>query len=282
MNDFGALNIDSELVVGVESNVISLANGCVCCQVRDDLVEAAQEIVSRDDGVDYIILEASGVADPSSLFTTFHHPDLRDDFRLDSISCVVDADQVLQEDEHPQLRELKLRQIAFSDLVIVNKVDLAGRDKVKEVRDWIDNRMNRVRIVETEYGNVPLEILLSVGRFDPAFSAGGLSVHHEHDHGETFETASFETTLAIDLKRLEATARKLPGGIYRCKGIVYCSDDPSRRAVLQVVGRRVDVSILDGWGDQERSTRIVAIGSPGSVSPEILQDNFSKCLDSVH
>ena len=91
VNDFGALNIDTELVVGVKSDVISLANGCVCCQVRDDLVEAVQSILATDQGVDYIILEASGVADPSSLFSTFHQPDLRDEIRLDSVTCVVDA-----------------------------------------------------------------------------------------------------------------------------------------------------------------------------------------------
>ena len=94
VNDFGAINIDADLVVGVESDVISLANGCVCCQIRDDLVEAVVDLLARPDPIDTIVLEASGVADPAGIAVTFGDPNLRDRIRLDSITCVVDADQV--------------------------------------------------------------------------------------------------------------------------------------------------------------------------------------------
>src|ERR1700752_1405594 len=94
VNDFGSINIDAELVVGVDGNTISLANGCVCCEVRDDLVEAVSGLLDLPERVEYILLEASGVADRAGIFTTFNEPDLRRRIRLDSVTCVVDADQV--------------------------------------------------------------------------------------------------------------------------------------------------------------------------------------------
>ncbi len=83
VNDFGSINIDAELVVGVESDTISLANGCVCCELRDDLVESVSDLLARPEKVEYILLETSGVADPGGIFTTFNDPDLHDRIRLD-------------------------------------------------------------------------------------------------------------------------------------------------------------------------------------------------------
>src|SRR5271157_2865329 len=94
VNDFGSINIDAELVVGVDGDVMSLANGCVCCQIRDDLVESVVSLLGRPETIEYILLEASGVADPGGIFMTFSDSNLRDRIRLDSVICVVDADQV--------------------------------------------------------------------------------------------------------------------------------------------------------------------------------------------
>src|ERR1700758_4614459 len=90
VNDFGSINIDAELVVGVDGSMISLANGCVCCQIRDDLVEAVAALLARAQTIEYILLEASGVADPAGIFATFSDPSLRDRIRLDSVTCVLD------------------------------------------------------------------------------------------------------------------------------------------------------------------------------------------------
>ena len=180
VNDFGSINIDAELVVGVDDNMISLANGCVCCQIRDDLVESVAALLARPEAIEYILLEASGVADPAGIFVTFNDPNLRDRIRLDSVTCVVDAEQVFAHPEYPPLMDLKLRQVGFADMLILNKVDLAGPEQVEKVRAWLDDHFNRLRIVETNYCEVPYEILLGVGRFDPA--RAGLNSHAvEHD-----------------------------------------------------------------------------------------------------
>ena len=167
VNDFGSINIDADLVVGVEGDgdIISLANGCVCCNVRDDLVAAVLQVLSRAEQPEYILLEASGVAEPSGIALTFMGEDLRDRIRLDSIMCVVDAEQVFAV---PEMMELKLRQVAFADMLILNKVDLVTREEIDQIKAWLDDRFHRYRLVEASDGNVPLEILLSVGRFDPS------------------------------------------------------------------------------------------------------------------
>ena len=294
VNDFGSINIDAELVVGVEGNMISLANGCVCCQIRDDLIESVVALLARPETVEYVLLEASGVADPAGIFVTFNDPNLRDRIRLDSVTCVVDADQVFAHPEYPPLMDLKLRQVGFADMLILNKVGLAGPEQVEKVRAWLDDHFNRLRIVETNYCEVPYEILLGVGRFDPA--RAGLNSHalehsctdptchddhHGHNHSKVFSTWSYETDKPLALEALRETMRKLPGTVYRAKGVVYTSDAPQRRAVLQVVGRRVDISIQEEWGQRAPRTQIVAIGAAGSIDASLLEDTFASCISTA-
>jgi len=294
VNDFGSINIDAELVVGVDGNMISLANGCVCCQIRDDLIESVVALLARPETVEYILLEASGVADPGGIFATFSDASLRDRIRLDSVICVVDADQVFAHPEYPPLMQLKLHQVGFADMLILNKVDLAGPEQVAKVRAWLDDHFNRLRIVETNYCEVPYEILLGVGRFDPARAgldshAVGHSCtdptchddHHGHDHSKVFSTWSYETDLPLALEALRETMRKLPGTVYRAKGVVYSADTPQRRAVLQVVGRRVDISLQDEWGGRTPRTQIVVIGAANGIDPVMLGHQFNMLHDSL-
>jgi len=299
VNDFGSINIDAELVVGVEGNMISLANGCVCCQIRDDLIESVVALLARPETVEYILLEASGVADPAGIFVTFNDPNLRDRIRLDSVTCVVDADQVFAHPEYPPLMDLKLRQVGFADMLILNKVGLAGPEQVEKVRAWLDDHFNRLRIVETNYCEVPYEILLGVGRFDPARAelnshAGEHRCidptchddshghdHHGRDHSTVFSTWSYETDQPLALDALRETVRKLPGTVYRAKGVVYAADAPQRRAVLQVVGRRVDISLQDEWGERAPRTQIVAIAAAGTIDASVLEKTFASCISAA-
>jgi G3E family GTPase len=298
VNDFGSINIDAELVVGVDNNMISLSNGCVCCQIREDLIESVVALLARPESVEYILLEASGVAAPAGIFATFTDANLRDRIRLDSVICVVDADQVFAHPEYPPLLELKLLQVGFADLLILNKVDLAGPAQVEKAKNWLDEHFNRLRIVETNYCEVPYEILLGVGRFDPA--RANLDSHpvdhtcadstcpddyHGHgykgqNHSEVFSTWSYETDQPLALEALRETLRKLPGTVYRAKGIVYNADAPHRRAVLQVVGRRVDISFQEDWGDRAPRTQIVAIGAAGSIDASLLENTFASCIST--
>jgi len=293
VNDFGSINIDAELVIGVDGNMMSLSNGCVCCQIRDDLIESVVALLGRPESIEYILLEASGVADPAGIFVTFNDPDLRDRIRLDSVICVVDAEQVFAHPEYPPLLDLKLRQVGFADMLILNKVDLAGPEQVAKVKVWLDDHFNRLRIVETNYCEVPYEILLGVGSFDPARAAlNSRAVEHSctdpachdhdhrQDHSKVFSTWSYETDQPLALAALRESMRKLPGTIYRAKGVIYSTDAPQRRAVLQVVGRRVDISLQDEWGQRAPRTQIVTIGATGGIDASALEKTFASCISA--
>jgi len=195
--------------------------------------------------------------------------------------------------EYPSLMDLKLRQVGFEDMLILNKVGLAGPEQVGKVRAWLDDHFNRLRIVETNYCEVPYEILLGVGSFDPA--RAGLKSHatehgcidpachddnHGHDHSKVFSTWSYETDEPMALEALRDRLRKLPGTVYRAKGVVYTTDAPRRRAVLHVVGRRVDISIQEEWGKRAPRTQIVAIGAAGSIDATLLEETFGSCISA--
>ena len=237
-------------------------------------------MIERPDRPEYIVLEASGVAEPSGIVSTFADPGLRDRFRLDSTLCVMDAAGIFAA---PELMDLKLRQIAYSDMLILNKTDLVAREEIGRIKDWLDEHFYRYRLVEATRGNVPLEILLAEGRFDPARpGAAGHQCADGHpghdDHGAAFSTWSYQTDEPLSLEALRERAKKLPAGIYRCKGVIHSTDAPERRSVLQVVGKRVDLALESEWGDRIPRTQIVAIGAEGAVDGEALRDRFDLCV----
>ena len=136
---------------------------------------------------------------------------------------------------------------------------------------------------------------MGVGRFDPAQAdhLNSPSVehswadptchdhHHEHDHSKVFSTWSYETDQLLALEALRDAMRKLPGTVYRAKGVINTVDAPHRRAVLQVVGRRVDISFQEEWGQRLPRTRIVAIGAAGSIDADLLQKTFASRISVV-
>lgn len=282
VNDFGSINVDADLVVGVEDDVMSLANGCVCCSIRDDLIETIEMVLARPDRPDYIVLEASGVSDPSSIAMTFTDQKFRDLIRLDSIMCLVDAEQVFAA---PEQMELKLRQMAFSDMIILNKVDLVERATVQKVHDWLGSRFKRYRMVEAVNAEIPLDILLSVGRFAAEQLDSTAHDHHVHgadcgcaghdtDHASAFATTMFETDRPVRLSALKQAIKTLPGDVYRVKGFVLSEEDPDSRIIVQVVGKRIDIARDGPWGGRKPQTKLVAIGAQGSLDPRTLESVF--------
>ena len=288
-NDFGAINIDAELVAGVEQNTISLTNGCVCCEIRDDLVNSLEQLLTREEAVEYVLLEASGIADSEGIVMTFLNPRYEGLLRLDSITCIIDAVGIFADGDNERLNLLKLRQIGFADMVVLNKTDLVEPEHIEVIREWIGHHMNRIRIVEATQCDVPLEVLLAVGRFDPVNAVsrreGSGADEHEHHHehgnlGAMFQTWSYESDKPFSLKALrKMVQRELPASIYRCKGIVYATDFPGKRYALQIVGRRTEISELDKWGERTPHTQIVAIGALGGSDAQELSDKFDACLE---
>jgi G3E family GTPase len=279
VNDFGSVNIDAELVVGVEDDLMSLSNGCVCCEIRDDLMEALDRVLASPQPPDYLVLEASGVADPGSIYTTFADSKHHDRLRLDSVTCVVDADQMFEYIERgPEVLAHIIRQIGFADLVVLNKVDLAGAERVAWLRSRLDQMMHRLRIAETTYCNVPFEVLLSTDTsLMPLIEAP--ADDREPDHGVEFDRWAYQSTDPLSLTALkEMVRRRLPGEVYRLKGFVFAVDDPEHRYVVHTVGRRSEVRRHDPWGDRTPATTLVAIGAAGHLDAHWLSDALGSCI----
>ena len=287
VNDFGAINIDAELIAGVEENTINLTNGCVCCEIRDDLVNSLEQLLTREDAVDYVLLEASGVSDPGGIVMTFLDQKYEGLLRLDSITCIVDAEAIFADGDNVALNTLKMRQIGFADMVVLNKVDLVGPEHIEVVKEWIGHHLNRIRIIEATRCDVPLEVLLAVGRFDPVNvisqrgDSDGEKHEHHHEHGDVgamFQTWSYESDRPFSLELLrQMVRRELPESIYRCKGIIFAADSPDKRLTLQAVGRRTEIFELDEWGERTPRTQIVAIGA--AIDAQELSDKFDACLE---
>jgi G3E family GTPase len=284
VNDFGALDIDRALITGESEGVLSLENGCICCSLRDDLVASVTRLLQRADAPRRILLEASGVADPAPIAGTFLAPAFRHRLRLDGVVCVVDAEQALAD---PELVPLQLRQVGCSDLVVLNKCDLAGPARVDALAARIRAEFAGARIFATTQCEIPAEVLFSAAPPGAGARATGDSVAGQSagaDHRACFDAWSFETERAFSPDALHELARQLPPSCYRAKGIVRLAaraGRPDRRGVLQIVGRRADLVADRDWTPADVSSRIVFIGAAGRLQEARLARLVGGCLSGA-
>ena len=165
VNDFGAINIDAKLIVGVEGDTVNLANGCVCCTIRDDLIGACLGLLQRPERPEYLFVEMSGVSDPVPVLNTFLETQLALVFALNSILSVVDAEQLprLEGD----MAHLARSQLGAADIVVLNKVDLVSTDELNHVKNLVQMVTPGSRIIEVVRGQMPLELVFAGGSDAP-------------------------------------------------------------------------------------------------------------------
>ncbi len=285
VNDFGSINIDSQLVVETDvEDMVNLSNGCICCTIQGDLLAALDKLVRRDDPPDYIVVEASGVADPIDIGLTLRAVS---SVRIDSVITVIDAEQIytLQHD----YAVLAMNQVGMADIVIINKIDLVTDGQLQRVRDYVHRIVKDARILETVQCQVPIELLLNVGQYDDQrilttstqdvhVHEVGAQDHSHHDHSLIFDTWSWVNKEPVSLKALQRFIKSLPASVYRAKGVFYLADDPEHRAILQVVGRRVNLEMGEPWGETPPSSQFVLISAHGGVDHEVLQEQMTNIL----
>jgi G3E family GTPase len=291
VNDFGSINIDSQLVVGVAEDAVSLTNGCICCTIRDDLLTTALGIVQQADPPERLVIEASGVSDPWAVAETFLLPDIRPHTRLDTIIAVVDAEQVHAEcAAQPVYTSLMVDQVAVADIVILNKIDLVDAPTRAALHKWVRGIVPNARILEAVHADVPLELLLGMDTVphqphahhhdhdhDDAHHHDHDDAHH-HDHGTQFQTWSYEATRPFALKAVRDVLKTLPTGIFRVKGVLWLAETPERRTLLHLVGSRVQLTFGEPWGDTPPQSQLIGIGLPEAVNVDDLTQRFAACL----
>ncbi|TAG85280.1 MAG: GTP-binding protein [Oscillatoriales cyanobacterium] len=182
VNEFGEIGIDNELIVSTDDNMVELNNGCICCTINEDLVNAVYKVLERQEKLDYLVVETTGLADPLPVALTFLGTELRDLTRLDSIVTVVDAANYSLDLFNSQAA---YSQIAYGDIIVLNKTDLVDEAELDLLEVKIRDVKEGARILRTVNSQVPLPLVLSVGLFesDKYFqSEETASSHDHHDH----------------------------------------------------------------------------------------------------
>jgi G3E family GTPase len=187
VNEFGEIGIDNDLLIATENSddtMVELSNGCICCTINNDLMEAVYKVLERQDKIDYLVVETTGLADPLPIALTFLGTELRDMTRLDSIVTVVDAENYSLDLFNSQAAH---NQIAYGDIILLNKADLVDDGDLDLLEVKIRDVKEGARILRTTKSAVPLPLILSVGLFESDQYFGGDSsaeAHdHDHDHG---------------------------------------------------------------------------------------------------
>jgi len=246
-NEFGEVGVDSELVIGAEEELFETNNGCICCTVRGDLIRILGQLMKRRDRFDYILIETTGMADPGPVAQTFFLDDeLKNQFQLDAIVTMVDAKHF---EQHVDELNEPAEQVAFADLVLLNKTDLVDEAALARIEGRIRGINGTAKIHRTKNADVPIEKVLNVGAFDLnralqvdeaflepeyPFEWGGVyqlaagdyqlktrgehdhHAHdhdHEHDHDHDHEGHSHEDLDVVVLPVAAASAEALAGAI---------------------------------------------------------------------
>ena len=266
VNDFGAINIDAELVQSREGEMVSLKNGCICCGVAGDFIGELALLRDRPDPPAHVVVEASGVADPGQIVVLGDLPG----YRKDAAVVVADAETVRARAADEATGHLVRAQLRAADLLVLNKTDLVDTEQLAQTHAWLrDITGPSTVIVEATFGQVPIDVVLGAQTFARPERGPRDHDHAGHEHADhnhpSFETWSWQGEAAIHGAGLVEALKELPAGIVRAKGLLHLREDPASRFVLQVVGRRFSVLPDRPWRDDTPASQLVVIGLPGSV-----------------
>jgi G3E family GTPase len=310
VNEFGEIGIDNDLIVDADEEVFEMNNGCVCCTVRGDLIRIIEGLMKRKGRFDAILVETTGLAKPAPVAQTFFvDADVRAKTKLDAIVTVVDAKHVASQ---LAAQEEAAEQIAFADVILLNKTDLVSPEELAVVERQVRAVNATARIHRMNRGDIALDKILDVGAFDldrvteidPHFLPDhdcddACAHHHDHDHHDHdhhhhhhhhhdehdhvaasgIASVSLSTEKLIDPQKLlpwlnDITQQRGPD-ILRLKGIIAFPDEP-KRFVVQGVHMIIEGDTQRDWReDEKRVSRLVFIGR--NLDRAELETAFAAC-----
>ena len=312
VNEFGEIGIDNDLIVTTDEDMVELSNGCICCSINDELMEAVERVIERPEPLDYIVVETTGLADPLPVAMTFLGSELRDQTRLDSIITLIDAENF---DEVVLDTEVGRAQVIYGDILLLNKCDLVSEERLEAIEKQLRDVKNDARILRSVKGDVPLALLLSVGLFesdkvsapadDPSLDHsdcdhdhGHCSHDHEHDHShghdhghdhghhhhdhshgdhqdiEGFTSVSFKSDGPFSLRKFQNFLdNQMPQEVFRAKGVLWFNES-ERRHVFHLAGKRFSIDDTDWTGD--RKNQLVLIGR--DMDHSTLREQLKACV----
>jgi G3E family GTPase len=306
VNEFGEIGIDNELIVNADEEVFEMNNGCICCTVRGDLVRIIDGLMRRKGKFDAIIVETTGLADPAPVAQTFFMDEaVGAKTKLDAVVTVADA--LWLKDRLKDAPEAK-NQIAFADVILINKADLVSPADLDELEARIRAINPYAKVHRTERANVALDEVLRRNAFDldrildiePDFLTAEEEHLHEHEHGhnhghdhdhqhghglkhyhdEDMQSVAIKTDKPLNPDKFFPWVQDLVAtegpSILRSKGILSFKDDPER-FVFQGVHMILDGDHQRAWGaDEKRDSRLVFIGR--KLPEEKIRAGFESCV----
>jgi len=289
VNEFGEIGIDNELIVSTGENMVELNNGCICCTINNDLLDAVYKVLEREDKLDYLVVETTGLADPLPVALTFLGSELRDLTRLDSIITLVDASNYSLDLFNSQAA---YSQIAYGDVIILNKTDLVDASTLERLEKKIGEVKEGARILRTTRSQVPLPLILSVGLFESQkyfvndhqdhdhSQCEHDHHHHDHDHhshhleNDGFTSISFQTAKPLAIRKFQYFLdNQLPTNVFRAKGILWFDESPQRH-IFHLCGKRFTLDD-DQWKGEPKN-QLVLIGQ--NLDRETILEQLEKCV----
>jgi G3E family GTPase len=293
VNEFGEIGIDNELIVTTGEDMVELNNGCICCTINEDLVNAVHKVLARSEQIDYLVVETTGLADPLPVALTFLGTELRDLTRLDSIITLVDAENFSIDLFNSEAAQ---SQITYGDIILLNKVDLVDEADVDLLEVRLRDLKEGARIIRTSKSQVSLPMILSVGLFESdkyLDTPASHDEHHHHDRAEDhsncehdhhdhshhlendgFTSLSFVSDRPFLLRKFQHFLdNQLTVNIFRAKGFLWF-DESDKCHVFHLCGKRF--SIDDEQWKGEPQTKFVIIGQ--DLDRDKIIKQLEKCL----
>lgn len=280
VNEFGEVGIDNQLVINTDEEIFEMNNGCICCTVRGDLIRIIGNLMKRRDKFDHLVIETTGLADPAPVIQTFFmDEDVQAQTNLDSVVTVVDAKHVWQHWEAEEVQE----QIAFADVILLNKTDLVTPPELDELEQRIRSMNALAKIYRTRNAELEMDALLGIGAFD---LNRALEIDPEflnetaHEHDETVGSVAIVETGELDGNKLNDWLSMLlqtqGPDIFRMKGILNIAGE-DHRFVFQGVHMLFDGKADRPWQSGEtRKNELVFIGR--NLDAAQLKADFLACL----
>lgn len=272
VNDFGAINIDAELIAGAADGVISLANGCICCSLEGDLLRTLAALLRRSPRPECIVIETSGVADPADIVRNLMDPVVWREAPLETVLCVVDAAAPPSALDDALLRA----QLRAADVVALSKADLAGPDAVGRMRAAVAVIKPAAVVVEAVHGLVPMELLFPT---DPDRPPADRDIGKRGPAADRFESLSWTSEQPVSLPRLQRAIGRLAPKLARAKGFYETAEEPGRPMLFQLAGGRATLAPAAPAPPGAPRVRMVFIAEIGVLSAAEIATVMEACTE---
>ena len=270
VNDFGAINIDAELIAGASDGVISLANGCICCSLEGDLLRTLAAILRRSPRPEAIVIETSGIADPADIVRNLMDPVIWREAPLETVLCVVDATAPAEALDDALLRS----QIRSADIVALSKVDLADDGGRELIRRAVAVIKPAAVVVDAWHGQVPPALLFPG---DPERVLAPRDPGRRHPAIDRFETLSWVSQQPVSLARLQRAIGRLAPRLARAKGLFETDEQPGRQMLFQLAGGRATLAPAGTPPPGVPRARIVFVAEIGILSTAEISGIMDGC-----